>query len=59
MRLKSWLASLVLVLEAVILVFTASCAGGEGEAKTYKLGFLGPLTGPAQMYFDGGSAKGK
>lgn len=45
--MRRWLASLLLVLVAVILVFAASCGPQEGEAKTYKLGFLGPLTGPA------------
>ncbi len=49
--MKRWLASLVFVLMAVALVFTASCAAGEGEAKTYKLGMLGPLTGPAAPWF--------
>ncbi len=45
--MKRWLASLVFVLMAVALVFTASCGPGEEAAKTYKLGYLGPLTGPA------------
>ena len=45
--MRRWLASLLLVMVAVILVFAASCGPEEGEVKTYKLGFLGPLTGPA------------
>ncbi len=45
--MKRWLASLVFVLMAVVLFFTASCGPGEEAAKTYKLGYLGPLTGPA------------
>ncbi len=45
------MASLLVVLMAVVLVFTASCASGEGEAKVIKMGLLGPLTGPAASYW--------
>ncbi len=45
--MKRLLASLLLVLMAIVLVFSASCAGGEEAAKTYKLGMICPLTGPA------------
>ncbi len=48
--MKRLLASLLLVLMAVVLVLTASCGPGGEAAKTYKLGFLGPLTGPAASW---------
>lgn len=49
--MRNWLLSLLLVLMAVVLAFTASCGPGEGAAKTYKLGFLGPLTGPGAPWY--------
>ncbi len=48
--MKKWLAGLLVVLISVVLAFTASCGPGEGEANTYKLGYLGPLTGPAASW---------
>ncbi len=48
--MKRLLVSLLLVLVAVVLVFTASCGPGEEAAKTYKLAFLGPLTGPGAAW---------
>ncbi len=48
--MKRWLVSLVLVLVAVVLAFSAACGPGGEAGKTYKLGFLGPLTGPAQAW---------
>ncbi len=48
--MKRWLVSVWLVLMALVLVFTASCGPGE-EGRTYKLGFIGPLTGPAAPWF--------
>lgn len=48
--MKKLFVSLALVLVVVVPVFAASCGPAEEAARTYKLGFLGPLTGPAAAW---------
>ncbi len=48
--MKKALIGLVVVLTAVVLLF-AACGPGEEAAKSYKLGMLGPLTGPAASWY--------